>query len=127
MTTILKLTESVEEFCLYENEKFTVILFLLLGAYTFADEYTYIEIKGDKIQIDNTEYSVILDVTFLEDKNVALYIVSEKRPYVLVKSGANGELHGLEQDKEGFLWNVDEKIIKEFPLMFVKADDEFPA
>lgn len=103
------------------------INYILNVIFDFSKDMKNIEIKGDKIQIDNTEYSVILDATFLEGKDIALYILSEKRPYALVKNGVNGELHCLKQDEESFFSHVDEKIIKEFPLMFVNADSKFPA
>ncbi len=107
----------------YEDYKNYVLNVL----FDFAKDFKNLEIKGDKVIIDNVEYSVNLNGVFLQSKDVALLLVSEKQTYALVKNGVNGELHGLKKDEDEFFWLADEKVIKEFPLMFVKADDEFPA
>lgn len=100
--------------------------YILNVIFDFAKNFKNLEIKGDKVIIDNVEYSVNLDGNFYETKNVVLWLYSERKVYALVKNGVTGELHNLKRDEEEFFWRVDEKVIKEFPLMFVKADDEFP-
>lgn len=101
--------------------------YVLNIVFDFAKDFKNIEIKGDKVIIDNVEYSVNLDGNFFETKDVALWIASEKQTYALVKNGINGELHGIKRDEEEFFWLVDEKVVKEFPLMFVETDKEFPS
>lgn len=107
----------------YEDYKNYVLNVL----FDFAKDFKNLEIKGDKVIIDNVEYSVNLNGVFLQSKDVALLLVSERQSHALIKNGVNGELHDLKKDEDEFFWLADEKVIKEFPLMFVKADDEFPA
>lgn len=101
--------------------------YILNVIFDFAKDFKNIEIKGDKVIIDSVEYSVNLDGNFYETKNVVLWLYSGRNEYALVKNGVTGELHNRKRDEEEFYWLVDEKVIKEFPLMFVKAGDEFPA
>lgn len=115
-----KLNESGYGYDQYENYVLNIV-------FDFAKDMKNVEIKGSKVIIDNVEYSVNLDANFFATKNVALWLVSDRQSYALVKNGVNGELHRPKRDDEEFFWLVDEKIEKEFPMMFVKAGDEFPA
>ena len=101
--------------------------YVLNVIFDFSKDMKNIQIQGDKIIIDGVEYSVNLDTVFFERKNVALWLRAENYSYALVKNGVNGELHGCKRAEEEMFWLVDEKVVKEFPLMFVKAGDDFPS
>lgn len=104
----------------YENYILNVI-------FDFAKDMKNVQIKNACVIIDGVEYNINLDGTFFDSKNLVLILVSERQSYALIKNGVNGELHGIKRAEDEFYWLADEKVIKEFPLMFVKADDEFPA
>lgn len=96
--------------------------YVLNVIFDFAKDMKNVEIRGTWVSIDGISYEPVLDQWFLEIKNVALWLRSDDGVCVLVKNGCNGELHKAIRDE--LFWAVDEKVIKEYPLMFYPADDD---
>ncbi|MCR4734109.1 MAG: YARHG domain-containing protein [Treponema sp.] len=94
--------------------------------FDFSKDMSNLQIKNHKLILDDVEYEINLDGTFFDSKDVAIWLYNDRGSFALVKNGLNGELHKSRRGEEFFNY-VDKEVIKEFPLMFLSADKEFPA
>jgi len=94
---------------------------------SFAKDMKNVQINGDSLTLDGVTYSVNLDRNFFSTENVALWLHSKQTGWcALVKNGVNGELHQGYESENHFEVIPKDEVIKEFPMMFFRTDEEYP-
>lgn len=91
----------------------------------FADAQSLknVSLKGNKVIINNVEFSAILDLVFFETKGVSLWLFGNREQHALKIKGISANI--FESDYEGISRSVSDRRFMEFP-MFYWGDNNYP-